>query len=423
MTQSSCYDGDALRTLTAPVRNRYFYGKLLDAYHLELEQNYGSRKRWLLNRTVLGAGVVCGLQLAPTSDGKSLGLGPGVALDLLGREIVVPAASLPFNPRQPTDACGRPAGDSIDGEGVVHLCLAYHECDAEPVPVMAPSCGGGDACAASTVLEGYRVIVKAGPAAAVAPVCDFTDLFKSPAGGGAPNIHPALVARVDEPCPPVEGETCIVLAQVNLPAANDPILADMIDMTVRPIVYSNALLTDLILCAVQAASAGGAPAEPPVVPAVQFAGVKDTSWPHDGALTLAAFVQDGLQVVFQDEIHVTTQRGEAWFLVTVEYPLRIAHGPFPAGTILVQRVLADDISVSGNVASFRPDIAFEQAFRDLADAEGGADLHALCRVVVKCDFLRDSNGHAPDGDRVHDALPSGDGVEGGDYESWFELTL
>ena len=41
---------DLLSRLSAPVRNRYYYGKMLDAWHLELEQVYGNRKRWLVNR-------------------------------------------------------------------------------------------------------------------------------------------------------------------------------------------------------------------------------------------------------------------------------------------------------------------------------------------------------------------------------------
>src|SRR5690242_5416106 len=110
MPETHSNDEDALRRLTTPARNRYFYGKLLDAYHFELEQAYFNRHRWLLNRLTLGHGVVCGLGIAPVGDGSKLVVGPGVAIDALGREILVPAPSPPIDPRQPTDACGRPAG-------------------------------------------------------------------------------------------------------------------------------------------------------------------------------------------------------------------------------------------------------------------------------------------------------------------------
>ena len=42
-------------------RNQYFYGKMLTARDFETEQRYFNNKRRLINRTTLGAGVVCGL--------------------------------------------------------------------------------------------------------------------------------------------------------------------------------------------------------------------------------------------------------------------------------------------------------------------------------------------------------------------------
>src|SRR3954449_13207635 len=94
------YDEDtqALRGLHAPARNNYFYGKMLDVQHFTMEQRYFNQKRWLLNRLALGSGVVCGLQFILSADGR-LALGPGVAIDPLGREIIVPAA-VPLDPRR-----------------------------------------------------------------------------------------------------------------------------------------------------------------------------------------------------------------------------------------------------------------------------------------------------------------------------------
>src|SRR5262245_17127605 len=50
-----------LRTLTAPRRNFYYYGKLLDVPHFQMEQGYENLKRWRLNHLSLGEGVLCGL--------------------------------------------------------------------------------------------------------------------------------------------------------------------------------------------------------------------------------------------------------------------------------------------------------------------------------------------------------------------------
>ena len=75
--------------MCAPVRNRYFYGKLLDVFHFEMEQNYFNEKRWLLNRLISGYGVVCGLNVTLGPDGQSVVVSPGTALDKCGREIIV----------------------------------------------------------------------------------------------------------------------------------------------------------------------------------------------------------------------------------------------------------------------------------------------------------------------------------------------
>jgi hypothetical protein len=47
-----CTDNGLRRpgTLAAPRRNHYYYTKLLDVLHFEMEQAYGIRQRWLLNR-------------------------------------------------------------------------------------------------------------------------------------------------------------------------------------------------------------------------------------------------------------------------------------------------------------------------------------------------------------------------------------
>jgi hypothetical protein len=75
--------------LEAPVRNHYFYGKLLDVYHFEMETQYHNAKRWLLNRLVTGYGVVCGLDVTPGAETNEIWIEPGVALDKWGREIIV----------------------------------------------------------------------------------------------------------------------------------------------------------------------------------------------------------------------------------------------------------------------------------------------------------------------------------------------
>ena len=48
----------SLRTdLLEPVRNRYYYGKMMDVHSFELETNYFLGRQQLLNRLVTGYGA------------------------------------------------------------------------------------------------------------------------------------------------------------------------------------------------------------------------------------------------------------------------------------------------------------------------------------------------------------------------------
>jgi hypothetical protein len=72
---------------TSFERNNYFNGKLLCAADLQAEQRYFNDKRSLINRTVLGWGIVCGLEV--TLENGALVVEPGLALDCCGRELLV----------------------------------------------------------------------------------------------------------------------------------------------------------------------------------------------------------------------------------------------------------------------------------------------------------------------------------------------
>jgi hypothetical protein len=254
--------------LQSPVRNRYFYGKLLDEHHLELEQAYfldGGRR---LSRLTVGFGVVCGLAVSPTDNG--LVIAPGVAIDGLGREIVVPSP-IRIDPTQLTDGCGKPAGKAAV-PGAVTICLSYHECETEPVPVLISDCDVREGCAAGAIRERYKVLVHDGVPDAppyrdeIAVACAL--LRARLAGNAKPGSHPQYVreapdaGRLDATEIPGRGgrggprdvlgceppaETCVVLATVTL-GDGEPVSLDVDDFTYRRIVFSNDRLFEALLC-------------------------------------------------------------------------------------------------------------------------------------------------------------------------------
>ena len=149
-----------LAALHAPRRNRYFAGKLLDPAGLQMEQEYSRGADAQLSRLVLGAGVVCGLDVTAGGSGDDRGIrvSPGLALDGWGRRIVVPCE---------TDVLALPADAPRSATMVVRL--RYHAHAADPVPVPVPAdADQEDGSQAGTWIEAYRVEIREGTAPAAA---------------------------------------------------------------------------------------------------------------------------------------------------------------------------------------------------------------------------------------------------------------
>lgn len=112
--------------MKGPARNQYFYGKVLDVFHLELETDYFNHTRWLLNRLVSGYGVVCGLDVILCADGKSFVISPGVAIDKWGYEIIVPVQSQPWAFSFPgNEQANTKEQKPCEDDNFVHVSLCY----------------------------------------------------------------------------------------------------------------------------------------------------------------------------------------------------------------------------------------------------------------------------------------------------------
>jgi hypothetical protein len=146
-------------------RARYFHGMLMTDRDFKEEQLYHNRKRKLLNQTLHGWGVVCGLKVKPTTTpGPNIVVEPGLALDCHGNEILVCEA-------QTIDPCVKPSPHAevqaglcdaykIDAQPhtdpTLYVMIKYKERITDPVPVYAP--GGSceeKVCDYSRTQEGY----------------------------------------------------------------------------------------------------------------------------------------------------------------------------------------------------------------------------------------------------------------------------
>ncbi len=240
--------------LKTPVRNRYFYGKLLDVMHLEMEQDYFNSKRALINRLVIGPGVVCGLDVELSEDNNSVIVLPGIAIDRCGREIVVTKPSqpvdLPPHPRHPSENGGyqqqqqgkyeprKYEHHDYCEEEYAHVVLCYHECESDPVRAAAGDCESVALCVAGSVREQFEVTVREG----FAPErrSNFPDVIE-----GRRISYAAIVDYVTRSCRALPDDCCVPLANIRLKYTDDGWEPE-VDINIRPIVYNNRLLFDLI---------------------------------------------------------------------------------------------------------------------------------------------------------------------------------
>jgi hypothetical protein len=246
------------KALQTPVRNRYFFGKLMDVHHFELETAYFRGMRHLLNRFVSGYGVVCGLDVQPGPDSRHIVVTSGLAIDKWGREIIVPEKTGPIEipphllpdpvtdepPEKPPERSQRKRDREEDNDPVIRVLLCYHECESDPTPVMGGDCDTVEECAAGSIRERFRIVFKEGPAPPVRLHCRIPDLFY-----GGKLDYDALAKHVSEGCPALPADPCIPLANIRL-SRHDPghdCDPERIDITVRPLVYSNDLLLEIIL--------------------------------------------------------------------------------------------------------------------------------------------------------------------------------
>jgi hypothetical protein len=237
-----------LTLLAPPERNRYFYGLLMDAERFQRDQDYFNQKRLLLNRLVTGAGVVSGLALTWSAATSTLTLSAGVAIDLAGREIIVPAATT-IDVTQLTDAQGKTTGPVPAGATIL-IAVAYAEQKVDAVPVLVLDCDHPGACAPSTIEEGFEIVVTV--AAGPPPPLSGCVLGSFPLPPGTA-LQTAIANQIASGYSPVPASTSITLGRLNLSSG---VLDPVSD---RPVVYDNTLLYQLIVClAAQVSQLGSA---------------------------------------------------------------------------------------------------------------------------------------------------------------------
>jgi hypothetical protein len=357
-------------------RLRYFTGRHMTARDFRDADAYYRTMRYLHNRVLHGSGVACGLEVKPHPRPEcGVIVRCGLAIDCCGREIVVRkqvAQRIPWDERPES-----PSRDDHNDGYVLLLCLQYCEVLTEKVPVLYSA----EACASPSYEEGR---IREGYTLHWHHVLE-TDLEKygwRTLKGCAPDGHPdapceeqddeaASACCLDPVCPP---DHCVVLAVVRGDESEPKIDTE----GRQSVAQAREHLTHICW----------------------------TSWPHGGIVKLSDLKT--LSVRFDRR------------LSDPKYPI----APGPRGinerTFVVQ---------AGQQREDLDFVMFAQAPYLLADQRTAvfelfqpeAHVGDTIHVTLRCDFIADCRGNPVDGDHLRGRLPSGNGVPGGTFESWFRL--
>jgi hypothetical protein len=476
-----------LRVLREPRRNKYFYGKRMDVQHFRMEQDYGKLKQWLLNRLTLGKGVLCGLRVS-VSSGRVC-VEPGVAIDGLGREIIVPMRYC-LDPvvvddgccgAHPTPPAAQPGGNGTGGnaniggttglsthgpvgtptntgngglgqvvDGLFTLWLCYRECLTDHQPVMVSECGTRDECAAGTLVESFCLKFASGMAP---PLGDpdwcaglwatgndeslptsLDDVQKAAAQTALDSRRHALCELFDGDCAPIEGDPCVPLAWVQV---SDGVVTTE-SCLVRPRIYSNQKLLDLILCLaakVDECCNDHPPATPLQVRSVDFIR-RD---PAGGAEAAVAAVQDPKQdtaVNINGRTNAIRIRFNRAFATDqhapTTHPLNDPNFSVHNVQVLPDKPLNSLPYVPGSLVVEAPDTVRFDLFNDSPYSRGidgwqkgryRIALRGTEDLAQSRQALADTSGQALDGEPIVPAggVMSGDGTAGGDFSATFTV--
>jgi hypothetical protein len=412
-------------------RNNYFYGKQFTVRDLQQEQSYFNDKRNLVNRMVLGWGVVCGLEVSWDPKSRKVVVKPGMALDCCGREIIIcEDKHLSFD-KDDDDYCLR---DDHRPEGKFVLCLEYDECRADPVDLAPANCDEKGRREYNRIRETYKLRLKPWDEACPKEPPKETkcpDYYKHDALQGgpyppsncqSPNVHDFLCGKLKH-CPECEACDCVIIATITFPPKQgggyqdpkyggghqDPVVDSC---TNRKFVYNNTLLYDLINC-----YHGDLPH------------IVDFSWRKYAypkrEMNFDQFLQminEGVTVYFDRDM-VDASLNIHTFMITYLYR------ETGTGTYLRKQIPVESIR-PGKVGNCYT--ATLHARKDWIKDEletPNSELRADTRYEPGVDVeitLRGSRiwsryGKGLDGEYLADKLPTGNGTQGGDFIDWFRV--
>jgi hypothetical protein len=443
-------------------RNAFFTGKLLTERDFTLEQQYFIDKSRLHHLALHGWGIACGLTLTPHPYCPQLRIfiEPGVAIDGCGREILVRERiewnlpQLDTKPTRPKDPCppepkgnstaepkpstprpdpaqsadqartprydqgppsyaGRPPQpsryddepDQCGPDTDLYLSLCYDECESERVPAPFDECAcNGITKRASRICQTFCI------AWSTTRPKDWPD---DDCDGDDEEDCALIYERIRAPCVVPTEPRCLPLAVIRGYEPGKPVTTEMVDYRDRRDLASTRLLDLLVRCILHK------------LPTKNYTKIEDMNWEHGLEYTCRQFQQmfvgdeksqAGLEVKFTKPVRTETLSTLSFQAIVVRHTHERKEGGY--------------MEVAPATAWASPDrrrfyLRIDPGYAQHCLECGSFDIF----VVLRCNALVDDDGLAVDGTLLarkaaNDVIvgpPTGDGIAGGTFESWFRV--
>ncbi len=162
--EGHCPEGGAGLLPVDPFRSlRLHFGMLLGVDDFETLDAYHRGKMWLHNAWLHGKGVVWGLGVAVDTEAGEVRVKPGLALDALGRELLLEIPVCLDVARWFEEH--EDEVEVVDGAFTAHVVIRFKACLTRQVPALVEPCeGSGQTTAYSRVVETVELEMRPGPA-------------------------------------------------------------------------------------------------------------------------------------------------------------------------------------------------------------------------------------------------------------------
>lgn len=352
-------------------RIRYFTGRHMTARDFSDADGYHRAMRHLHNRVLHGWGIACGLEVTRHQrDECGLAVQCGLAIDCCGREIVVPSA---VAQRIAWDIVPQAQdGTPLNKDYVLVLCLEYCEVQTEKVPVLYSE----EACSSASyedgrVRESYALHWHAVKESELEKYGWQLPTGCPPADGDPkPCAGATSPCCLDADCPP---HGCVALAVVRGTEEKYEV-----DTSQRRFI-------------------GQAPEH--------LTHICWISWPHGGSMSVSEFNQ--VSVRFDRALAGSAGNAAAGPTGINERTFVMQAGEQREDLDFVMYTKVPHLT-DGRTAVF--DVVRPEQY-----------IGHTVQVTLRCDFILDCRGNPVDGNHLRGRLPTGDGIMGGEFQSWFTV--